>query len=163
MISLVLASHTTKKRLLVLLQILDIRESPFPVNCFSPFLSCLFYTRNPNPLFLPFSFTISSPFFFLRAMTYNKGNNPQMITGNSACTYRFIPSSLSDLPSERYSLLLPANHVTIQMEAHPVYTRNREYDIILRQQPERAKMSVPNERGTQHIKLCCPENTKIYP
>lgn len=65
MISLVLASHTCKKRLLVLLQILDIRESPFPVHCFSPFLSCLFYTRNPNPLFLPFSFTISPFFFYL--------------------------------------------------------------------------------------------------
>ncbi|CDH55888.1 developmental regulator [Lichtheimia corymbifera JMRC:FSU:9682] len=60
-------------------------------------------------------------------MTYNKGNTSQIMTGNSACTYRFIPSSLADLPSER------------------------EYDIVLRQQPERAKMSVPNERDRRPI------------
>ncbi|KAI7852551.1 velvet factor-domain-containing protein [Circinella umbellata] len=48
-------------------------------------------------------------------------------SGTSACTYRFIPSSLSDLPKER------------------------NYDIIIRQQPKRAKMSVINERDRRPI------------
>ncbi|ORY98461.1 velvet factor-domain-containing protein [Syncephalastrum racemosum] len=47
-------------------------------------------------------------------------------SGNS-CTYRFISSSLADLPEER------------------------DYDIIIRQQPQRAKMSVPNERDRRPI------------
>ncbi|CDH49306.1 developmental regulator [Lichtheimia corymbifera JMRC:FSU:9682] len=45
----------------------------------------------------------------------------------SSCTYRFISSSLADLPDRR------------------------EYDVIIRQQPERAKMSVPNERDRRPI------------
>ncbi|KAI9321897.1 velvet factor-domain-containing protein [Dichotomocladium elegans] len=46
---------------------------------------------------------------------------------NNACTYRFIPSSLIDLPEQR------------------------DYDLIIRQQPVRAKMSVPNERDRRPI------------
>lgn len=81
-------------------------------------------------------------------MTYNKGNTSQIMTGNSACTYRFIPSSLADLPSERYTFPPVSNLVTIKWDLTVVHALYREYDIVLRQQPERAKMSVPNERGT---------------
>ncbi|KAI8089255.1 velvet factor-domain-containing protein [Halteromyces radiatus] len=64
----------------------------------------------------------------------------------SSCSYRFISSSLTHLPS------------------------SREYDITIRQQPVRAKMSVINERDRRPIEPppilqmkwlhCSPEETK---
>ncbi|KAI8058658.1 velvet factor-domain-containing protein [Gilbertella persicaria] len=63
-----------------------------------------------------------------------------------SCTYRFINSSLSQLPAQR------------------------DFNIILRQQPNQAKMSVPNERDRRSIEPppilqvqwlnCTPEHQK---
>ncbi|ORZ15235.1 velvet factor-domain-containing protein [Absidia repens] len=47
--------------------------------------------------------------------------------GSSSCSYRFICSSLTQLPA------------------------SREYDVVIRQQPERSKMSVINERDRRPI------------
>ncbi|CAO3598950.1 unnamed protein product [Absidia cylindrospora] len=64
----------------------------------------------------------------------------------SSCTYRFIPSSLIDLPEQR------------------------TYELRMRQQPQRAKMSVINERDRRpiepppilqvHWHHCSPDDTK---
>jgi hypothetical protein len=64
----------------------------------------------------------------------------------SSCTYRFIPSSLIDLPEQRFvlvALLSSSYWCSCLLSSSSI----RDYELVMRQEPQRAKMSVINERG----------------
>lgn len=66
-----------------------------------------------------------------------------------SCSYRFINSSLSEVSSNRYKKksIKENIHDSLTYIKH-IY---RNYNVILRQQPERAKISVRNERDKRSI------------